>query len=107
MITGADSGIGRAVAIAFAREGADVLISYLEEDEDAQDTARSVEEAGRQAGLVAGDLADAESCRSVIGTAVERFGRIDVLVNNADTSAHTKRSRTSPMRSGSAAWRPT
>jgi NAD(P)-dependent dehydrogenase (short-subunit alcohol dehydrogenase family) len=71
VITGGDSGIGRAVAIAFAREGADVLISYLEEDEDARDTARLVEEAGRRAVLVRGDLAQADHCRAVVAKAVE------------------------------------
>jgi NAD(P)-dependent dehydrogenase (short-subunit alcohol dehydrogenase family) len=83
IVTGADSGIGRAVAIAFAREGADVAISYLEEDEDARETARWVEEAGRQAPLIAGDLVDPQHCRRVISEAVDAFGRIDVLVNNA------------------------
>ncbi|EMY33757.1 short chain dehydrogenase [Arthrobacter crystallopoietes BAB-32] len=83
VITGGDSGIGRAVGIAFAREGADVLISYLSEDEDAQDTARLVEEAGRRAVLVRGDLDTAEHCRKIIDTAVEEFGKIDILVNNA------------------------
>ncbi|MGC9499958.1 SDR family oxidoreductase [Streptomyces sp. WG7] len=83
VITGADSGIGRAVAIAFAREGADVLISYLDEHDDARETARWVEEAGRKAVLVPGDLADPEHCRAVVRTAVDTFGRIDVLVPNA------------------------
>jgi NAD(P)-dependent dehydrogenase (short-subunit alcohol dehydrogenase family) len=83
VITGGDSGIGRAVAIAFAREGADVLISYLNEEEDAQETARWVREAGRQAVLVAGDLAEPAHCRAVVRRAVEAFGRVDVLVNNA------------------------
>jgi NAD(P)-dependent dehydrogenase (short-subunit alcohol dehydrogenase family) len=83
VITGADSGIGRAVAIAYAREGADVLISYLSEDDDAADTARYVEEAGRRAVLVSGDLSSAQHCRDIVATAVEEFGRIDVLVNNA------------------------
>jgi NAD(P)-dependent dehydrogenase (short-subunit alcohol dehydrogenase family) len=83
IITGADSGIGRAVAIAFAREGADVLISYLSEDEDAEETARLVERAGRQAVMVRGDLRDPVHCREVIDKAVEEFGRIDVLVSNA------------------------
>jgi len=83
VITGGDSGIGRAVAIAFAREGADVLISYLEEHDDAKQTARLVEEAGRTAMLVAGDLTDPGHCRSIISQAAEAFGRIDVLVNNA------------------------
>jgi NAD(P)-dependent dehydrogenase (short-subunit alcohol dehydrogenase family) len=83
VITGADSGIGKAVAIAFAREGADVLISYLNEHDDAKDTARLVEEAGRRAVLVAGDLSQREHCREVIDRAVAEFGRVDVLVNNA------------------------
>lgn len=83
IVTGADSGIGRAVAIAFAREGADVLISYLEEDEDAAETARWVDREGREAPLVRGDLADPAHCRRVVDEAVRAFGRIDVLVNNA------------------------
>jgi hypothetical protein len=84
VITGGDSGIGKAVAIAYAREGADVLISYLEEEEeDARDTARWVEEAGRKAVLFPGDLADPAYCRAVIARAVKEFGRVDVLVNNA------------------------
>ncbi len=83
VITGADSGIGRAVAIAFAREGADVLISYLDEHDDAQETRRWVEQAGRKAVLVPGDLASPEHCRSVIDTAVAEFGQLDVLVSNA------------------------
>ena len=83
VITGADSGIGRAVAIAFAREGADVLISYLSEDDDARDTAKWVEEAGRRAVLVPGDLTDPAHCRAVIDRAVQEFERIDVLVLNA------------------------
>jgi NAD(P)-dependent dehydrogenase (short-subunit alcohol dehydrogenase family) len=83
VITGGDSGIGRAVAIAFAREGADVLISYLSEDEDAQDTAELVEAAGRKAVLFPGDVAQPQHCRDIIDRAVAEFGRIDVLVNNA------------------------
>ncbi len=83
VITGGDSGIGRAVALAYAREGADVLISYLNEHDDAKETARLVEEAGRRAILVPGDLADPAHCRAVIERAVAEFGRIDVLVNNA------------------------
>jgi NAD(P)-dependent dehydrogenase (short-subunit alcohol dehydrogenase family) len=83
IITGADSGIGRAVAIAFAREGADVLISYLNEDDDARETAKWVEAAGRQAVLVSGDLADPAHCRQVVDRAVQEFGRVDVLVSNA------------------------
>lgn len=83
VITGADSGIGRAVAIAYAREGADVLIAYLNEHDDARETARWVERAGRKAVLVAGDLADPAHCRAVIDKAIAEFGRIDVLVSNA------------------------
>lgn len=83
IITGGDSGIGRAVAIAYAREGADILISYLSEDEDAQDTARWVQEAGRTAILVPGDISDAAHCRVIVDKAVQQFGRIDILVNNA------------------------
>jgi NAD(P)-dependent dehydrogenase (short-subunit alcohol dehydrogenase family) len=83
VVTGADSGIGKAVAIAFAREGADVLIAYLNEHDDAKDTARYVEQAGRRAVLVAGDLSKPEHCREVVDRAVAEFGRIDVLVNNA------------------------
>lgn len=83
IITGADSGIGRAVAIAFAREGADVLIAYLNEHEDAKETARLVEEAGRKAVLVAGDIVEPAHCRAIVDKAMEAFGKIDVLVNNA------------------------
>ncbi|MCC3271610.1 SDR family oxidoreductase [Arthrobacter zhangbolii] len=83
VITGGDSGIGRAVAIAYAREGADVVISYLNEDADARDTARLVEEAGRRAVLVRGDLDTAAQCRRVIDTAVDQFGKVDILVHNA------------------------
>ena len=83
LITGADSGIGRAVAIAYAREGADVAISYLSEDEDARDTARYVEEAGRRALLLPGDVSSPGHCRDVVERTVAELGRIDVLVNNA------------------------
>lgn len=83
IITGGDSGIGRAVAIAYAREGADVLIAYLNEDEDARDVARYVEEAGRKCVLVAGDLSEPAHCRAVVDRAVQELGGIDVLVNNA------------------------
>jgi NAD(P)-dependent dehydrogenase (short-subunit alcohol dehydrogenase family) len=83
VITGGDSGIGRAVAIAFAREGADVLIAYLNEDEDAQEVSRIVEAAGRKCVLVPGDLSDPAHCRLVIDRAVDEFGGIDVLVSNA------------------------
>ena len=84
VITGGDSGIGRAVALAFAREGADVLISYLEEEEaDATETAGVVEEAGRQCVKVPGDIVEEAQCQAIVQKAVDEFGRIDVLVNNA------------------------
>ncbi|MEV1050259.1 SDR family oxidoreductase [Streptomyces sp. NPDC049887] len=84
VVTGGDSGIGRAVSLAYAREGADVLFTYLPEEEvDARETARLVEEAGRKAVAVSCDIREEDQCRSVIERAVEEFGRIDVLVNNA------------------------
>jgi NAD(P)-dependent dehydrogenase (short-subunit alcohol dehydrogenase family) len=83
VITGGDSGIGRAVAIAYAREGADVLISYLSEDSDAKDTASYVEKAGRRVVLVKGDVADPQHCRDIIQTAVDELGGVDILVSNA------------------------
>lgn len=83
LITGGDSGIGRAVAIAYAREGADVMISYLNEHDDARDTATWVEKAGRRCIAVAGDLASPGHCRSLVTQCVEAFGGIDILVNNA------------------------
>jgi len=83
LITGGDSGIGRAVALAFAREGADVLISYLNEEEDARETAAAVEAAGRRCVSVAGDIRDEAHCRALVARALEEFGRLDVLVNNA------------------------
>ena len=84
LITGGDSGIGRAVAIAFAREGADVAIAYLaEEEDDAQDTVRLVEAAKRRALAVAGDLRDPQHCRALATRAARELGGIDILVNNA------------------------
>ena len=83
VITGADSGIGRAVALAYAREGADVLISYLSEHEEAEETRRLVEEAGRKAVVMPGDIQHAEHCRAIIDRAVSELGGIDILVNNA------------------------
>ncbi len=83
IVTGGDSGIGRAVAIAFAREGADVLISYLDEDSDARETADWIEKAGRKAVLVPGDIRDEGHCRSIVQKAVDAFGRLDILINNA------------------------
>jgi len=83
IVTGGDSGIGRAVAIAFAREGANVIISYLSEEDDARETARWVERAGRKAMCVRGDLQDEVFCEQLIRNCVAEFGRLDVLVNNA------------------------
>ena len=83
VITGGDSGIGKAVAIAFAREGADVLISYLKEHEDAKETARYIKKAGRKAVLLPGDISSEEHCRKIIDTAIRELGGIDILVNNA------------------------
>jgi NAD(P)-dependent dehydrogenase (short-subunit alcohol dehydrogenase family) len=83
IITGGDSGIGRAVALAFAREGADVAVSYLDEHEDAEETKRLVEEAGRQCLLLPGDISKPAHCRELVRQTAEAFGRIDVLVNNA------------------------
>ncbi|MBY4593335.1 SDR family oxidoreductase [Rhizobium redzepovicii] len=90
IITGGDSGIGRAVAIAYAREGADIVISYLDEDEDADETKRLVEEAGRKAVLVSGDIQDPALCRQIVETAVKELGGIDILVNNAAHQASFK-----------------
>jgi hypothetical protein len=83
LITGGDSGIGRAVALAFAREGADVLISYLNEHSDAEETARVVRAAGRKAVTVPGDISEQQQCRTLVERAVSEFGRLDILVNNA------------------------
>jgi NAD(P)-dependent dehydrogenase (short-subunit alcohol dehydrogenase family) len=83
LITGADSGIGRAVAVLYAREGADVAIVYLEEDQDAEETRRAVEAEGRQAILIPGDVSDPEFCRFAIEQTLEAFERLDILVNNA------------------------
>ncbi|WP_295121950.1 SDR family oxidoreductase [uncultured Leifsonia sp.] len=83
LITGADSGIGKAVAIAYAREGADVAISYLSEDDDAEDTANWVREAGQKAVLLPGDVSDPQHCRELVARTVEELGGIDILVSNA------------------------
>lgn len=87
VITGGDSGIGRAVAIAFAREGADIVIAHLNEGQDAEETARWVKKAGRKSSLVAGDLGAEKHCRDLIQRVFDEFGRLDVLVNNAGTQA--------------------
>jgi len=83
LVTGGDSGIGRAVALAFAREGADVVIAYLDEHDDARGAARSVEEAGRRALTISGDVGDETHCRTLVDRTIREMGRIDVLVNNA------------------------
>jgi NAD(P)-dependent dehydrogenase (short-subunit alcohol dehydrogenase family) len=83
LITGADSGIGRAVALAFAREGADIAIAYLDEDEDATETARVVTDAGRRSVTLPGDIRDEQHCHDLVTKTVDEFGRLDILVNNA------------------------
>ncbi len=83
LVTGGDSGIGRAVAIAYAREGADVAISFLEESDDARDTAEQVRAAGKRCLLIPGDISDPDHCRSMVNRVVEELGGLDVLVNNA------------------------
>lgn len=83
LVTGGDSGIGRAVCLAFAREGADVAVSFLSEGDDAQQVKRVVEDAGRKALLLPGDLSVEAQCRKLVEDTVKRFGRIDILVNNA------------------------
>lgn len=83
IITGGDSGIGRAVAILFAEEGADVVISYLDEDSDAKVTQEEVEKRGRKALLIKGDISESKHCKSIVNKTVKEFGKIDILVNNA------------------------
>lgn len=83
LITGGDSGIGRAVAVAFAKEGAEVLISYLNEDEDAEKTRKIVEAIGKKCVVVCGDIQDESHCRDLINRAVNEFGKLDILINNA------------------------
>ncbi|MDQ3814598.1 MAG: SDR family oxidoreductase, partial [Armatimonadota bacterium] len=83
IITGGDSGIGRAVAIAFAKEGADSAVVYLNEHQDAQETKRLVEDEGRRCLLIAGDVGDESFCRQAVQQTVDEFGRLDILVNNA------------------------
>ncbi len=90
VITGGDSGIGRAVAIAYAREGADILIAYLSEHDDAEEVKKLVEKEGRKAVLVAGDIQRADHCRAVIKAAIDELGGIDILVNNAAHQATVK-----------------
>src|SRR6476661_8376807 len=88
LVTGADSGIGRAVAVLFAREGADVTVAYLNEHDDAEETKRCVEAEGRRCLLIPGDVKDAAFCRQAVESAVREFGKLDVLVNNAAFQEH-------------------
>ena len=90
LITGGDSGIGRAVAIAFAKEGADVVIAYLDEHEDAKETQRYVEAVGRECVTIAGDVGDAAFCAKMVETAVSKFGRLDILVNSKASKTSRK-----------------
>jgi NAD(P)-dependent dehydrogenase (short-subunit alcohol dehydrogenase family) len=90
LITGGDSGIGRAVAVLYAREGADVAIVYLDEDDDAEETRAAVEAEGRRAILIPGDVADPEFCRHAVETTVEELGKLDILVNNAAFQEHAQ-----------------
>jgi NAD(P)-dependent dehydrogenase (short-subunit alcohol dehydrogenase family) len=88
LITGADSGIGRAVAVLFAREGADVAVGYLNEHEDAEETKRAVEKEGRRCILLPGDVADPKYCAQAVKQTVKKFGKLDILVNNAAFQEH-------------------
>lgn len=88
LVTGGDSGIGRAVAVLFAREGADVAIVYLDEHEDAEETQRHVEHEGQRCVLIAGDVKDSAFCRKAVDQAVQAFGKLDILVNNAAFQEH-------------------
>ena len=90
IVTGGDSGIGRSVAVLFAREGADVVVVYLAEHADAQATAQAVEAEGRRCELIAGDLSSAAFCRRVVRRTMARFGRLDTLVNNAAFQLHAR-----------------
>lgn len=91
LITGGDSGIGRAVAVAYAKEGADVAISYLDENEDAEETKKYVEEAGRKCLLLPGDIGDESVCKEIMSKVIDEFGKLDILVNNAGEQ-HTQTS---------------
>jgi NAD(P)-dependent dehydrogenase (short-subunit alcohol dehydrogenase family) len=88
LITGADSGIGRAVAVLYAREGADVAVAYLSEHKDAEDTKAAVEREGRHCSLISGDVADPEFCQAAVERTVKQLGRLDILVNNAAFQEH-------------------
>ena len=88
LVTGGDSGIGRAVSVLFAREGADVAILYLNEDRDAEETKRCIEAEGRRCLLISGDVKDAAFCRDAVEKTVREFGKLDILVNNAAFQEH-------------------
>jgi NAD(P)-dependent dehydrogenase (short-subunit alcohol dehydrogenase family) len=88
LVTGGDSGIGRSVAVLYAREGADVAIAYLNSHEDARETKRYVEKEGRQCLLIPGDVKDSKFCREAVEKTVEEFDRLDILVNNAAFQLH-------------------
>ena len=91
LITGGDSGIGRAVAVLFAREGADIAVAYLDEHEDAEETKRAVEKEGRRCILFSGDVADPEFCEEPVPKTVDEFGKLDILVNNAAFQEHVNK----------------
>src|SRR5881394_2448353 len=90
IITGGDSGIGRAVAVLYAREGADIAIVYLNEHEDAVETKRAVEQEGRDCILISGDVSDSEFCQEAVAKTIDKFGKLDILVNNAAFQQHAK-----------------
>jgi NAD(P)-dependent dehydrogenase (short-subunit alcohol dehydrogenase family) len=91
LVTGGDSGIGRSVAVLFAREGADVAVAYLNEDRDAAEPNRAVEKEGRRCILLSGDVADPDFCRKAVKKTVEEFGKLDILVNNAAFQEHVNK----------------
>src|SRR5205823_8012745 len=95
IVTGGDSGIGRAVAIAFAKEGANVAVSYLEEHKDAAETEQLVEQQGRKCLLIDGDIGDAKFCQKIVDKTLDEFGKIDIVVNNAANNIRKNRSRKS------------
>ncbi len=91
IVTGGDSGIGRAVAVAFAKEGADIVVAYLNEHGDANDTKTQIEQCGRKCALIAGDIGNEKFCEEVVATAISTFGHLEILVNNA-AEQHVRKS---------------